>query len=291
MLKRKICFVLVFVLLFIPNILSAEQILTAVKIDGGPLIDGSGNDSFWDQAQALITHDNVADIDVSIKSVYNNKNIYFLVSYPDPDESRSHKPWIWSKNKEMYEMGPHREDTFVLKWATINETSDLSVQSDAPYTADLWFWKACRTDPAGYADDKIQILGAGWTKKSNEIITKAGNTMYLQRLADKGKPAYRSKIELDYQGDDIPQFEKQTPLGSRADIRAKGVWHNGNWTIEFARSLNTGQPDDVQFDCTKKYFFGASRFEIAGRKPNPKLTQPLYGSGDVSEALYLVFEK
>jgi hypothetical protein len=291
MLTRKICFALVFVVAFIPNILSAEQILTAVKIDGSPIIDGAGDDSFWDQAQALITRDKVADIDLSIKCVYSSTDIYFLVSYPDPDESRSHKPWIWNKNKEIYVMGPHREDTFVLKWATVNETSDLSVQADVPYAADLWFWKACRTDPAGYADDKIQIIGTGWTKKSNKIITKSGKTMYLQRLADKGKPAYRSQIKLDYQGDDIPQYAKQTPSGSRADIRAKGVWRNGNWTIEFARSLNTGQPDDVQFDSTKKYFFGASRFEIAGRKPNPKLTQPLYGSGDVSEALYLVFAK
>ncbi len=291
MLKREHCFVLVWILLFIPNILSAEQILTAVKIEGSPVIDGSGADALWDQAPALITHDPIADIDMSIKCVYSNTHIYFLVSYPDSDESRSHKPWIWNKNKDIYEMGPHREDTFVLKWATNDATSDLSVQADAPYTADVWFWKACRTDPAGYADDKIQILGPGWTKKSKAIITKSGKTMYLQRLGDRGKTAYRSEIKMDYQGDSLPQYAKQTPSGSRADIRAKGAWRDGNWTIEFARSLNTGQPDDLQFDCTQKYFFGASKFEIAGRKPDPKLTQPLYGSGDVSEALYLVFAK
>ena len=140
--KLKIHFALVIILLFIPNILSAEQILTAVKIEGSPVIDGSGDDAFWDQAQALITHDNIADIDMSIKCVYNNTNIYFLVSYPDPDESRSHKPWIWSETKQMYEMGLQREDTFVLKWAHSGGTSDLSVKSDAPYSADIWFWKA-----------------------------------------------------------------------------------------------------------------------------------------------------
>ena len=115
--------------------------------------------------------------------------------------------------------------------------------------------------------------------------------MYLQRAGDKGKPPYRSEIKLDYQGGNVPQYQKHTPLGSRADIRAKGVWRNGHWTIEFERSLNTGHPDDIQFDFTKKYFFGASRFEIAGRKPDPKLTQPLYGSGDVSEALFLILAK
>ena len=290
MIKRYIDLVLVIVLLFIPNILLAEQTLTAVKVKGSPRIDGVGDDSCWNQAQTLITHDNVADIDVSLKSVYSDTDIYFLVSYPDPDESRSHKPWIWNTTRKMYEMGPHREDTFVLKWAQNREISDLSVTADVPYTADLWFWKACRTDPAGYADDKLQILSTAWTKKAKKILTKSGKSMHLQRLGDKGKPAYKSEIKLDYDGDNVAQFKNLTPEGSRADIRAKGVWHEGRWTIEFARPLNTGHPDDVQFDQTKKYFFGASRFEIAGRPPDPKLTQPLYGSGDVSEALYLVFE-
>lgn len=238
------------VLLFLPNILSAEQILTAVKINGNIHIDGVEDDSFWNHAQALITHDEIADIDVSLKCVYTDTDIYFLVSYPDPDESRSHKPWIWNKTRKMYEMGPHREDTFVFKWAQNSEISDLSVLADVPYTADLWFWKACRTDPAGYADDKVQIIGPGWTKKSNEILTKSGKSMYLQRLGDKGKPAYKSEIKLNFQGDNIAQFQKRTPEGSRADIRAKGVWREGRWTIEFARPLNTGHPDDIQFDLT-----------------------------------------
>ena len=125
MLKRIICFGLVFVFATAPNILFAEQTLTAVKIEGSPVIDGNREDPVWDKATALITHDKIADIDMRIKCVYNDKNIYFLVSYPDADESRSHKPWIWNRNKELYEMGPQREDCFVLKWTNSSETSEF----------------------------------------------------------------------------------------------------------------------------------------------------------------------
>ena len=88
----------------------------------------------------------------------------------------------------------------------------------------------------------------------------------------------------------IPQFTNKKPSGSRADIKAKGVWHKGEWCIEFARSLYTGHQDEVQFELGQPYFFGVSRFEIAGRESDPKLSQPLYGAGDVSEKLWLVFE-
>ena len=58
----------------------------------------------------------------------------------------------------MYDVGPDRGDCFVFKWAMDAAVNDLSVHSDHPYMADIWFWKANRTDPAGYADDKYHIL-------------------------------------------------------------------------------------------------------------------------------------
>jgi hypothetical protein len=292
MFKTIICPVLLFIFTCTPNTLFAEQVLTATKVNNSPQIDGKQDDPEWEKARTLITQDEIANIDLKIKCVYTDTNINFLISYPDTDESRSHKPWTWNPQKETYEMGPQREDCFVLKWALDNRMDvDLSVRSDNPYMADIWFWKACRTDPAGFADDKIQTLSPFSLPKSKPIISKSGHTMHLQRLGDQGQPAYRSFATLEYQGPIIPQFEKQMPTGSRADIKAKGQWLDGRWTIEFARPLTTGMRDDVQFDPSKKYVFGASRFEVAGRAPQPHLTQPLYGAGDVSETLYLVFEK
>ena len=53
--------------------------------------------------------------------------------------------------------------------------------------------------------------------------------------------------------------------GSRADIRAKGVWKNGQWTLEIKRALVTtcekAEIQDVQLkDLNKAYYFGLAVF-------------------------------
>jgi hypothetical protein len=224
-------------------------------------------------------------------SVYTNEKLFFLVRFPDPDESRSHKPWIWNQREEIYETGPEREDCFIFKWAMDNETSDLNLHAAKPYTADIWFWKANRTDAVGYADDKIQILSPIKLSKSMKLRSKSGNPMFLRRKGDKGKSAYKSILYVDFSGDKIPQYEHRNPSESRADVKAKGIWSNNEWIIEFSRNLKTEQDDDVQFDLSEIYFFGVSRYEVAGLKPNPKLSQPLYGAGDVSDRIFLTFSK
>jgi hypothetical protein len=74
-------------------------------------------------------------------------------------------------------------------------------------------------------------------------------------------------------------------------VKARGIWKDGIWTIEFRRNLSTGQQDDIQFTTDRKFLFGVSRYEIAGRHQNNDLSAPLYGTGDVSEPLWLEFVK
>ncbi|MDP2643685.1 MAG: ethylbenzene dehydrogenase-related protein [Desulfobacterales bacterium] len=56
----------------------------------------------------------------------------------------------------------------------------------------------------------------------------------------------------------IPGYILFRPIGSGGDIDAKGLWENGVWTLELKRKLQTGNPDDVQFDIRKLYRFGIS---------------------------------
>jgi PAS domain S-box-containing protein len=56
----------------------------------------------------------------------------------------------------------------------------------------------------------------------------------------------------------IPGLILFRPQGSRGDIDAKGVWGNGFWNLEISRKRKTGNPDDVQFDVTENYSFGAA---------------------------------
>ena len=48
-------------------------------------------------------------------------------------------------------------------------------------------------------------------------------------------------------------------------------------------------PDDVQFDPRRSILFGVARYEIAGRRVNPKLDQPYYGAGEITQMLRLTF--
>ena len=274
-------------LMLLPQALLADQTLVVSKVEKEPVTDGNGDDPEWAKAIPITTHDKVANIDVVLKSLYTDKEIFFLLTFPDEDMSAEHKPLVWNKEAEMYKTGPERGDCFIFKWNMEAEVLDLSVYADKPYTADIWFWKAGRSNPVGYADDKQQIFSMSDIPRSVKIISKSGHSFHLSRPGDAGTPAYMAKVPIEYKGDKLPRFKNCLPSGSRADIRAKGTWQHGIWTIELRRNLYTGHSDDIQFEPKSVYQFGVSRYEIGGKKPNPK--KHPYGTGDISESLTLKF--
>ena len=293
MMKRWFLFLIVIVSFILVHIqeVKAEQVIKSYKTSQSPLIDGLASEDVWEGVAAVKTFDPIAQIEIQLKSVYNDSTIFFLVSFPDKDESRQHRNWVWNNDSQMYIEGPRREDVFVFKWSLNDETTDLSIFSDEVYTADIWYWKAARTDPKGFADDKIQRLLNYPMKNAYEITSKSGKKMYIQRKGDAGKSTYKSKIYIDYEGDTVNRYSLRTPLSSRADVKAKGVWKDGLWTIEFARELVTGNDDDVNFQALDtSYRFGVSRYEISGRPPEKTSEQPLFGSGDITEMLTLEFQ-
>ena len=263
------------------------QTIVAQRVMVAPVIDGKGTDPVWSKAETITTHDKVADIDVTVKAVYTGNQIFFLVIFTDPDESRKHKPLIWDKAMEIYKTGSERGDCFIFKWSMETGPVDLSVYADKPYKADIWFWKADRTDPVGYADDKHHIFSKTKIPKSVKILSKRGHVFYLSRRGDLGSSAYEVHIYSEYKGEILGRFTNRQPTGSRANVRAKGDWKHGKWTVEFGRSLNTDHTDDIQFETTGSYLFGISRYEATGKKPNPN--EHPYGTGDVSEKLTLRF--
>lgn len=269
----------------------AEQVLKSHKASQVPQVDGLETEDVWNNINAVKTFDPIAQVEISIKSVYSDSTIFFLVSFPDKDESRQHRNWIWNNETEMYVEGPAREDVFVFKWKLDENTKDLSIYSDEPYEADIWYWKAVRTDPVGFADDKIQRLFSYSMKNTFEVTSKSGTKMHINRKGDAGHSSYKTKIYIDYEGDTVQRYIVREPTSSRADVRAKGVWKDGRWTIEFARALVTGNRDDLNFQpLDKPYGFGVSRYEIAGRPPDEESEQPLFGSGDITEMLILEFQ-
>ena len=95
---------------------SAEQNILAVQAKEEPIIDGLDSDPAWQNAPVFITLDKNNKLEIRIQAVYTDTKIFFLVSFADPDESRTHKSWIWNAGREIYTVGTDREDTFVFKW-------------------------------------------------------------------------------------------------------------------------------------------------------------------------------
>ena len=257
-------------------------------VAGGPTIDGVADDAVWSSAPAVITLDWASQRDIHISSVHTDSEIFFLVTFPDAAPSITHKSWLWDPDESIYRKGNDREDMLVLKWSTSGNDANLSLFNNPhPHTADIWFWKACRTNPVGYADDKHQILGLENAEEAREIPTGGDDPLYLQRNGDAGRSAYTDRLQYEYAGDCVPMFENRAPEGSRADVRAKGRWDAGRWTIEFARALDTGHDDDIAFSVRGRYLFGVACYEMSFDKPNPQWLQPLYRCGDVFDRLYL----
>ena len=269
----------------------SAQVLRAVKVDQPPVIDGSGQDTVWNKAETLTVQDKVGKVGVQLKAVRTADSVFFLVRYPSASERRLHKPWVWDKEYEIYTMGPQREDTFTFKWNMMEHEVDLDILSDDNYTADVWYWKANRWDPVGHADDQSYHLGDEPGRRAMELTSRSGKKRYYTRIPDAGGDANTTVTPLAYQKDVVDQFVPTQPSGSRADVRAKGVWKDGFWTIEFGRKLSTGHSDDLRFDPAsgKKYLFGVSIYGIYGEKLLPGETE-LYGKGRISDPLYLSFD-
>lgn len=275
--------------LFFPISGFADLALVAERVAQPPVIDGSAADGAWAQATGVRVRDVVANIDITLKAVHDGERVYLLGQYPDATENRLHRQLLWDPALKSYQDGPTREDCLVLKWSMVAHPTTLTLKENRPYTADIWFWKAHRTDHAGFADDKIQHYTTTRDKKAKMLISSEGNVFYLQRDGDEGNPTYQPLLHAGYIQDKMPKYDLVTPSGSRADVRAKGVWQQGVWTIEFSRLLDSGHGDDVRFELSGRYPFGVSRYEISGRDPEPESETPLYGSGDVGELIHLTF--
>lgn len=288
--KLLFCFVLVCLLPVVGGAFAAVDI-PSFKVDKAPVIDGSVGDAAWSNVKPIVIADSASGKRILLRSVYTADKVFFLVQFPDAAQNFLHKPWVWDAAGKKYKTGAHREDTFVFKWNMTGKNVNLSNFSDDSYRADVWYWKANRTNPAGYADDKTQILADTPSKKSKEKISTTGKKRYLSRISDAGKAPYNTYKPTAYEGDLIDAFSAGVPDGSRADVRAKGVWKGGFQTVEFARALNTGHDDDLQFDLatSQSYLFGVSIFSLYGDRLETS-TPNLYGMGRISEPLQLQFQ-
>lgn len=264
-----------------------EMTLVSIPVGEAPVLDGRAKEGFWQSAPAITTLDFSSQRPITLRSVHHKDEIFFLVTFPEEMPHETHKTWMWDPKEEVYREGPDREDVLVFKWSMSGNSVDLRLRNPQPHVADIWFWKAHRTNPSGYADDKGQGISKKPGPTSRKINSPQHGTLYFDRWGDKGKPAWQERLYFDNQGPKLPQFAPQKPEGSRADVRAKGVWANKEWTIEFARKLNTGHDDDVVFTPGGLHLFAIACYAMALDTPHETWSRPLYRTGDAFDRILL----
>lgn len=233
------------------NAVSAENI-TVLKIQTPLVIDGLYKD--WKNIPAVtislkkIKPDSITSVNKArIKVAATNDDVFFYIEWSDPTKNIQHKPWVWDKNKEKYVRGPQREDRVALQFAMRGDyTSNWFSGND--FTADMWHWKASRSNPLGLAHDKSTIISQSKLLRASKYKGDNGKNIYISRPSDQGDKLYKTKRYRKYINDMLPKYiMAKDPKGSATDVKAKGMWYKGKWHVEFSRKKNTSNDDDVIF--------------------------------------------
>jgi len=248
---------------------ATEPSLLAVKTDRPPRLDGRVEHGEWDEAP-FVRFDAVGrggptkgqDVAVTVKAAYDDENIYFLLRWQDATQDATHKSYVWNESKHAYESGPDREDNAALSFPIRgNFTANMLSGEDELW--DVWHWKAHRTGPAGYAMDRTHVFSKAKPEgKAKEFEARNGNRIWIARPEDTGVSVTEEHPVPQTKQSAAPRhFEAVRPSGSAADIRTGHNYADGWWTVEFARKLQTGQDDDVQFDTSRPIPMGVAVFD------------------------------
>lgn len=249
------------------RIFPRETELVSIRVDDAP------TEASWRDAPALeivvvrpIPPDKGRSTKVVLKSVHTETHVYFLVRWKDETkDDGDHKPWVWSSAKNAYEEGPEREDMLALAFELSGEF-DPDMLSGKEAVWDVWQWKASRTNPQGYAMDRThRYTRAKPEGKAKSHQDRGGQEIWIARPEDAGDTVEKKQSAPKEKGDaKVPQYLPGKPTGSAADVRAKGTWAEGWWTLELERRLDTGHDDDTKFQSGKTYRMGVSTHDRTG---------------------------
>jgi len=191
------------------------------------------------------TKNRTGEITVRLASTVVGDRIYIAMRWPDQKADTSYKDWVWSGSK--YRRGKNVDDMVALRFDMAGDY-DSCMLSEQEYEVDVWRWSAGRSNPAGYATDMWQLITTRFLDQAAEYEGPSGKMVYIRKGKDEGTAIYANtrpnrKVKT---ADSLPGIQQNSaPDGSVADVRAKGVWADGFWNLEFSRALDTGNSDDA----------------------------------------------
>lgn len=212
-------------------------------------------------------------LSVQLKAGVAGGRFFLAVRWADDAADTEYKGWEWSGTK--YTEAKRREDMFAVRFHKDGDF-DRSMLSGKTYSADLWLWSAARTNPAGLAEDWWHVLSSKPIDDAAEYEVKGVGTVYIRKHRDAGNPIYRAvRAPKEKGAERLPSFELTgSASGSVVDVAAKGRWRAGQWQLEMARRLDTGNADDTAFAPGRKILGQIAVFN-RGSDEHKSVSEPL----------------
>ena len=237
----------------------------AMSIEARPAnspIAVDGNPDDWQgirEYKVALTGNGGVD-EVNLRAAIRNDTLYVLARWQDKTKSVLHKPYQWRDDTQEYRRTGQLEDRLALSFAISGNFTHNKLDGST-FTADVWHWKANRSNPLGIAHDKMwEVTPNKPEEKAKKYQTETGQ-VYIRRPSDSGARLYKPLRYSEKQNEIMPRYELATnPTGSVTDIVAKGVWHDGEWCLELSRKLNTGNSDDAQIPANGTIEFAIAAF-------------------------------
>ncbi|MCH7691591.1 MAG: hypothetical protein IIA17_11185 [candidate division Zixibacteria bacterium] len=266
-----------------PMTLTSRRMNRNIVLDGhAHTIEWYGVDSVLVPVTGGDNFDN-GSTNILVKSFRNRRYIFFLFQWQDDSRSynrrliKTDSGWIEQKSdssifgesvyfEDQLAVSFHGRRSGCLQSCHLGNSQQAARHYTNGDTADVWIWRALSTNPVGEADDGWWAAAASDSSAGIRFDNSAGGgyASNLNREWDEPyflsyHPAFRywidmrSKYFMPYRfsldifdvGAIQPAVVTAPFTGDRGDIRVRGNWANGLWTVELSRSLNTGSPFDL----------------------------------------------
>lgn len=250
-------------------------ILQAPLVDQGPTVDGLADDPAWAKAASLTVPLAYGPVrKATLKAVYTDKELFLLVSWPDPTKDDQHRPWLWSEALGRYLEGPQVEDSLLVSFEGGCDWSP-SLLAGYVYDFDAWRWLAARSNPVGQAVDSDGSV-------QNRMVPGLGFVKYRSRAT---KPAWNVKFTDFRKGiltrpwHELKRQYKWAPITKEVFVRYQP---DGSPPPAFVQRL---EPPAAPPDAGATFSDGKVRL-VRTTPPAPQLSpqyQPVRLTGDAGE--------
>jgi len=271
-------YVVFFVLLFSFSVL-AQTTLTVTE--GTATLDGVISPGEY-TSTPLVT----PILNVTLNAMADGQFLYLAASWDDPTTTESvfKKQWFYD-GSTWTQSGD--EDRIAFMWDMgLNDPEGVSClqmchppdMNTSVGKVDIWHWKAARSNPMGFVDDKYFDLSGrhgdtGTSSDSDNPDDGSGNPTFMATNDPGGNviflvndaatqtvfdpygvlmPAHTVDVAVPFdlgatfnQGDVIPGIVLRIPDGDRASVMSAGKYDNGTWTVEFKKPY-AGSDNDFE---------------------------------------------